>query len=67
MGRKEPDKATRRVFSALDRSFSDNPFSDLAFDLGNPTINIYAGEVLLTALGWTTYDTYLAEMKELLR
>jgi hypothetical protein len=64
---KEPHKATRRVFSALDHSFSDNPFSDLAFDLGNPTINIYAGEVLLTALGWTTYDTYLAEMKELLR
>jgi len=63
---KEPHKATRRVFSALDRSFNDNPFSDLAFDLGNPTINIYAGEVLLTALGWTTYDTYLAEMKELL-
>jgi len=55
-----------RLDSALDWSFSDDPFSDLAFDLGNPTINIYAGKVLLTALGWTTYDTYLAEMKELL-
>ena len=36
-------------------------------DEEDPTINIYAGEVLLTALGWTTYDTHLAEMKELLR
>jgi hypothetical protein len=47
-------------------AFADNPFSDLAFDLGNPTINIYASEILLTALGWTTYVAYLANMKELL-
>ncbi len=53
------------VFAMLDKAFSNDPFADLAFDLGNPTINIYANEVLFTALRWNTYDTYLAEMSEL--
>jgi hypothetical protein len=62
----KPLEPTRRIFSALNRSFINHPFSDLAFELGNPTINIYAGEILLTALGWTSYDKYLAEMNKLL-
>ena len=63
---KKPHKITRAVFGALDHAFQDNPFADLVFDLGNPTINIYANEVLHLALGWHSYEIYLAEMKELL-
>jgi hypothetical protein len=63
---KKPNKVTRAVFDALSDAFQDNPFSDLAFDLGNPTINIYASEILLTALGWNTYDRYLAGMTDAL-
>jgi hypothetical protein len=55
------------VFNALDLAFQDNRFADLAFQLSNPTIAIYAGEVLSTALGWSTYDKYLAAMTELMR
>ena len=62
----EPHEVTIAVFAALTRAFRDNMWADLAFDLGNPSINIYAGEVLLTALRWVSYDTYLAEMKQLL-
>jgi len=54
------------VFAGLNDAFYDHPFADLAFDLGNPTIPIYARENLVTALGWTTYERYLAEMKRLL-
>jgi len=54
------------VFAGLNDAFYDHPFADLAFDLGNPTIPIYAREILVTALGWTTYERYLAEMKRLL-
>jgi hypothetical protein len=61
----KPHKVVRQVFASLDYAFRNNMFADLAFDLGNPTINIYASEILLTALGWTTYETYLAEMKQL--
>jgi hypothetical protein len=57
---------TRAVFAALNRAYMDNMWADLAFDLSNPTINIYAGEVLFTALGWRSYDTYLVEMQKLL-
>lgn len=47
-------------------AFWDNPLYDLAFDLGNPTIDIYANEILLGGLGWTTYDKYFSEMRDLL-
>ena len=57
---------TRAVFSALEAAFADSPFSDLAFSLSNPTIPIYANEVLLTALRWTTYETYLQELQTML-
>jgi hypothetical protein len=40
--------------------------SDLVFDLSNPTINVYPNDILLVALGWKSYDTYLAEMTSLL-
>ncbi len=57
---------TKNVFNQLTLAFYSNMFYDLAFDLGNPTINIYANEILLGALHWDTYDIYLQEMQELL-
>ena len=64
----EPDSHpfTTKIFNALSAAFLSNPLSDLAFDLGNPTIPIYASEILLTALGWNSYEKYLVEMAELL-
>ena len=52
--------------NALSRAFWNIPSSDLAFDLSNPTIPIYAHEILVTALGWDSYEKYLGEMTELL-
>jgi hypothetical protein len=63
----KPHMVTKNVFNALSVVFSDNVFSDLAFEISNETICIYANEILLTALGWTTYDIYLDEMKRLLK
>jgi hypothetical protein len=59
-------EVTKNVFDALSAAFNQNVLSDLAFELSNPTINVYANEVLLVALGWKSYDTYLEEMKSLL-
>jgi hypothetical protein len=57
---------TRKIFTALSLAFLSNPLSDLAFDLGSPTIPIYANEILFTALGWGSYEKYLGEMTQLL-
>jgi hypothetical protein len=54
-----------KVFDALTIAFLKNSWSDLAFDVGNPTIPVYSGEILLTALKWSSYDKYLGDMKEL--
>ena len=62
----QPHEVTRNVFDALSAAFYHNMLSDLAFELSNPTVNVYANEVLLVALGWKSYDKYLAEMKSLL-
>ncbi len=62
----ESHEITKNVFDALSVAFYPNMSFDLAFDLSNPTINIYANEILLIALGWRSYDKYLAEMKSLL-
>ena len=62
----EPHEVTANVFNALSVAFDQNMLSDLAFELSNPTINVYASEVLLGALRWKSYDTYLAEMKAML-
>lgn len=62
----KPHDTPRKVFGALSASVEHNVLADLAFELSNPTINVYASEVLLLALGWRSYDTYLAEMKSLL-
>jgi hypothetical protein len=56
-----------RVFNALNAAFADNIFADLAFELSNPSMNIYAREVFLIALSWRSYETYLAEIKQLMR
>ncbi len=58
---------TKSIFGALDMAFSDNTFSDLAFSLSNQTIPVYANEVLLTALKWTTYEVYLRELRAMLQ
>lgn len=62
----EPREVTKHVFHALSAAFNHNMLADLAFELSNPTINVYANEVLLTALGWRSYDTYRTEMRALL-
>ena len=62
----EPHEVTNNVFNALTRAFRDNMLYDLGFSLSNPTINVYADGVLLVALGWRTYDEYLAEMRAML-
>jgi len=62
----QPHEVTQNVFGALSVAFYHNMLSDLTFDLSNPTINVYAKEVLLVALGWKSYETYLTEMKALL-
>lgn len=62
----EPHEITKNVFDALSIAYSDNMLCDLAFELSNPTINVYAHEVLLEALRWRTYDKYLTEMKSML-
>jgi hypothetical protein len=62
----EPHEVTKKIFGALSATFYHNTLSDLAFELSNPTINVYANEILLGALGWTSHEIYLAEMKSLL-
>jgi len=62
----QPHLVTKNVFTALSSAFQDNMLSDLVFELSNPTISVYANEVLLVALAWKSYDTYLAEMKSML-
>jgi hypothetical protein len=62
----EPHEVTKNVFRALSAAFYHNMLVDLAFELSNPTINVYANELLLVALGWKSYDTYLVEMTSLL-
>ena len=61
-----PHEITTNVFNVLSRSFKENTFADLAFSLSNPSITVYANEVLLVALGWITYEKYVSEMETLL-
>jgi len=58
-------KINNKIFEKLTIAFYKNMFSDLAFDLSNPSITIYAKEILLIALKWYNYDIYYKEMKEL--
>ncbi len=62
----DPHKITTSVFNMLSSCFREDMFHDLAFSLSNPGITVYANEVLLTALGWGTYEKYLSEMGALL-
>jgi hypothetical protein len=57
---------TQRVFDLLAAAFDNNPHWDLIFELKNMTVSICAGPLLFLALGWKSYDLYLAEMTELL-
>jgi hypothetical protein len=58
--------ATKGTFAAFSVAIMDNPLSDLAFDLRNPSIPIFASEILCTALRCNSYEKYLGEMTELL-
>ena len=62
----DPHQVTTNVFHQLTIAFWDNPLYDLAYDLENPTIDIYANEILLGGLNWTTYEIFRSEMEELL-
>ena len=61
----DPHRVTANVFRQLSIAFRDNLTYDLAFDLGNPSIDIYANEILLGGLNWTTYERYREEMEDL--
>jgi len=62
----DPHKITTSVFDMLSSCFRENVFYDLAFSLSNPGITVYASEILLTALSWGTYESYLSETGALL-
>lgn len=62
----DPHQVTTNVFHRLETAFWNNSFYDLAFDLGNPTIDIFANEILIVALGWNTYEIFRVEMEEML-
>ena len=46
-------------------AFDNDPNWDLIFELENVTVSICAGPLLFLALGWNSYDVYLAEMTDL--
>ena len=58
---------TRHVFAQLARAHVTSPLSDLAFEITNPTITIYASEILLTAMQWPTYQAYEGALRDLLQ
>ena len=61
-----PHDITKSIFDKLSFSFIDNPLSDLAFSLANPSINVYASELLQVALKWGSYEKYVSELEALL-
>jgi hypothetical protein len=62
----DPHKVTTNIFHQLLNAFRNNLIYDLAYDLENPTIDIYANEILLGGLKWTSYEKFRSEMEELL-
>lgn len=62
----KPNTVTENVFDHLSRAFHNNPLLDLAFSLSNPTINVYAHEMLINCLGWISYDYYSDDMRSML-
>lgn len=61
----KPYPIDKRVFDTLSLAHIDDMHADLAYALSNPTITVYANEILLGLLEWTTYGRYLAEMQAL--
>jgi hypothetical protein len=49
---------SRTLFNRLAAQYFDDPMWDLALDLSNPTIDVYANEVLLGVLRLTDYSQY---------
>jgi hypothetical protein len=62
-----PHPVTEKVFALLANAFDNDPNWDLIFELENVTVSICAGPLLFLALGWSSYEVYLAEMNDLLR
>lgn len=61
-----PHETTKKVFHKLVEAHYENMMLDLAFDLSNPSITIYANEILINVLKWRTYEVYLKEMNSLI-
>ena len=57
----------KMIFERLDYENRHNIFADLAYDLNNPTIVVYAHHILLGLLRWQNYDTYKRELKDMFK
>ena len=61
------NRVPERVFRLLANAFDDDPLWDMVFELQTGVTHSFcAGPVLFLALGWKSYDVYLAEMIEML-
>lgn len=68
-GRAGFSKFTQGVFDHMTRVRYNDPLMDLGYDLGNDFYRgtaIRADSLLLTEMGWTTYDRYFADMRDML-
>lgn len=63
---KELRELNRKVFSKISYENRNNMLADLAYDLGNPTIIVYANEILLGLFHWNTYGIFRNELLEML-
>lgn len=65
----QPHRITQSVFHALAYAHCNDPFLDLAFDLGNSLIDarVIARTVVTSLLGWNYYKDYHEDMKKLLQ
>jgi hypothetical protein len=63
-----PREVSERVFRLLANAFDDNMLWDMVFEIETGvTQSFCAGPVLFLALGWKSYDVYLAELDHMLR
>ena len=62
----DPYNITFTVFNILSVAHYHDIWHDLAYELSNLSITIYAQEILIGALMWLSYEDYFNEMKELL-
>ena len=60
----KPHKITKAVFDALALNHNYGHVKDPAFDLSNPTLNIYSHNIL-GLLEWKSYEAYEEDIREL--